>query len=107
MKVLSVVLLSVVLLSIGGAAGCAPAKEPSRPTVSLRIRGGPSDATVIIDDEPLGSLEFVAAHGVALPPGVHLLTVRAPGYFPWDREVDAKLGSPAIVLEVALIPLPD
>ncbi|HXN31745.1 MAG TPA: PEGA domain-containing protein [Polyangiaceae bacterium] len=87
--------------------GCEPAKEPNRPTVSLRIRGGPPAATVVIDDEPLGSLEFVAAHGVALPPGIHHVTVTARGYFPWDREVDARLGAAPIALEVALTPIPD
>jgi hypothetical protein len=87
--------------------GCEPAKEPNRPTVSLRIRGGPPAATVIIDDEPIGSLEFVAAHGVALPAGVHYVTVQARGYFAWDEEVDAKIGSGPIALEVALTPVPD
>src|SRR5271165_4561776 len=88
-------------------AGCEPAREPNRPTVSLRIRGKPPAATVIIDCEPLGSLEFVAAHGVALPPGVHHVTVQAVGYFPWDREVLAIVGSAPIALEVALTPIPD
>jgi hypothetical protein len=88
-------------------AGCEPAREPSRPTVSLRLRGGPPGATVIVDDEPLGSLEFVAAHGVALPPGVHHVTVIAVGYFPWDREIVAKTGSAPIALEVALERVPD
>ena len=88
-------------------AGCEPAKQPTQPTVSLRMHGTPVDATVIIDDEPLGSLEFVAAHGVALPPGIHYVTVSAPGFFPWDREVTAKLGSGVISLEVALTRVPD
>jgi hypothetical protein len=86
---------------------CQPPRKPSRPTVSLRIRGGPPTATVIMDDEPLGSLEFVAAHGVALPAGVHHVTIKEQGYFPWDREVDAPLGSGPIVLEVALTRIPD
>jgi hypothetical protein len=86
---------------------CEPAKEPSQPTVSLRMRGAPPDATVVIDDEPLGSLEFVAGRGVALPPGVHHVTVEAQGYFPWDREVEAKPGSAPIALEVALTRVPD
>jgi hypothetical protein len=88
--------------------GCEPAKEASQPTVSLRFLGtGPPSATVIIDDEPLGTLEFVAAHGVALPPGVHHVTVKAQGYFPWDREVVAPVGSAPIALEVALTQVPD
>ena len=69
-----------------------PAQSPTPPTVSLRMQGTPADATVIIDDEALGTLDFVAAHGVALPPGVHHVTVKAAGYFPWDREVEAEAG---------------
>jgi hypothetical protein len=88
-------------------AGCEPAKQPSQVTVSLRMRGTPSEATVIIDDEPLGSLEFVSAHGVALPPGVHYVTVTAPGFFPWDHEVVAKEGAGPIALVVALTRVPD
>ena len=87
--------------------GCEPAKGPAQPTISLRMRGTPAEATVVIDDEPLGSLEFVAAHGVALPPGVHYVTVTAPGFFPWDHEVVAKPGSAPISLEVALTRVPD
>jgi hypothetical protein len=87
--------------------GCEPARGPSAPTVSLRMRGTPPDAMVTIDDEPLGSLEFVAAHGVALPPGVHWVTVKAQGYFPWDREVDAKSRSAPLALEVTLTKVPD
>ncbi len=93
--------------SLGVTPACAPANVPAQPTVSLRMHGGPAAAAVIVDEEALGSLEFVAAHGVALPPGVHHVTVKADGYFPWDREVEAKPGSPPIVLEVAPIPRPD
>ena len=98
---------SLGVASLCAGVSCQPASAPARPTISLRLRGSPPDATVIVDDEPLGSLEFVAARGVALPPGVHHLTVKARGFFPWDREVVAKPGSPAIVLEVAPVPVPD
>ena len=96
-----------------GAAGaalaaCQPAQSASsQPTISLRIRGTPAGATVIIDEEALGTLDFVSAHGVALPPGVHHVTVKATGYFPSDLAVDAKPGSPPVALEIALIPVPD
>jgi hypothetical protein len=86
---------------------CAPAVVPASSTVSLRLRGQPARASVIIDDEPVGTLDFVAARGVALPPGMHHVTVAAEGYFPWDREVDAKAGSLPIRLEVTLTPVPD
>ena len=90
-----------------GLAACQPAEVPRKPTVSLRMQGTPPDATVIIDEEVLGSLDLVAAHGVALPPGVHRVTVKATGYFPWDREVKAELGQGPIRLDVALTPVPD
>jgi hypothetical protein len=101
-----------VLASFAIAAGlsaCAgpPAESARRPTVSLRMQGTPPDAAVIIDEETVGQLEFVAAHGVALPPGVHHVTVKATGYFPWDREVNAKEGSAPIRLDVVLTPVPD
>ena len=98
---------------LGGLAAllllsCAPAESPGQqPTVSLRMTGAPADAVVVIDDEAVGTLELVQAHGVALPVGVHHITVKAEGYFPWDKEVEAKLGSEPIRLDAKLTPVPD
>jgi len=71
------------------------------------MTGTPADAMVIIDEEAVGSLDLVAAHGVALPVGVHHVTVKAAGYFPWDREVTAEPGKTLVRFEVALTPVPD
>jgi hypothetical protein len=90
-----------------GAVACRPPENPQRPSVSLRLRGGPPDAAVIVDEEAVGQLDFVAARGVALPLGVHHVTVKATGYFPWDREVEAKEGTGPIRLDVTLVPVPD
>ena len=96
------------LLALGLAlAACAPAAAPAHPTVSVRMHGTPAEATVVIDDEVVGSLELVAARGVAVPPGVHHVTVKADGYFPWDHEVEARLGQGPVKLEVALVAVPD
>ena len=92
---------------VGALGACQPAQSAHQPTVSLRIKGTPASATVIIDEEALGSLDFVAAHGVALPPGTHHVTVKAAGYFPSDTAVEAKAGAGPVALEVALIPVPD
>ncbi|MGD0530013.1 MAG: PEGA domain-containing protein [Polyangiaceae bacterium] len=89
------------------ASACRPPLVAAKPKVSLRMAGTPADATVIIDDEVVGSLDLVAAHGVALPVGVHHVTVKASGYFPSDREVKAVEGQAPIRLEVALTPVPD
>jgi hypothetical protein len=88
-------------------AACEPAQAPPPVTVSLRLDGTPADATVVIDDLVLGPLSFVASHGVALPPGLHHVTVTADGYFPWDRAVEAKPGGALIRLQVALVQVPD
>jgi hypothetical protein len=88
-------------------AGCAPARSAGAPTVSLRVQGAPPGATVAIDDNALGTFDFVSAHGVALAPGTHRITVAASGYFPWDRAVEAKAGSEPILLQVTLVPVPD
>jgi|SRR5580658_7726783 hypothetical protein len=100
----AVVVVTLVALS---ASSCAQPQTPQLPTVSLRMAGRPPEAAVIIDEEEVGTLDLVAAHGVALPPGLHHVTVIAHGYFPWDREVEAKPGSPPIELEVTLTPVPD
>jgi PEGA domain len=81
--------------------------------VSLQMRGTPPDATVTIDDRIVGSLALLSAHGVALPPGKHRISVEARGYLPFDRIVvapaSADPASPArpIPLDVALVPVPD
>jgi hypothetical protein len=71
------------------------------------MTGAPSEAVVVIDDEAVGTLELVMAHGVALPVGMHHITVKAEGYFPLDKEVEAKLGSGPIRLDAKLMPVPD
>jgi hypothetical protein len=88
-------------------SACRPPLVAATPKVSLRMTGTPAEATVIIDEEAVGSLDRVAAHGVALPVGVHHVTVKAAGYFPWDREVTAEEGKSPIRFEVALTPIPD
>jgi PEGA domain len=77
-------------------------------TVSLRVAGaGPRNASVTVDDQFVGTLEFVQARGVALPPGVHHVTIEAPGYLPFDKAIEAREGDPPIRLDVKLVAVPD
>ncbi|MDC0681912.1 MULTISPECIES: PEGA domain-containing protein [Sorangium] len=87
-----------------GLSACV-ARTPA--TVSLRVKGNVPDASVTIDDQYIGALAYVAAHGVALPPGAHRITVEKAGYFAWDRLVEARSGAPPIHLQVQLTPVPD
>jgi hypothetical protein len=86
---------------------CRPPLTAQKAKVSLRMHGSPADAVVIIDDQAVGTLDLIQARGVALPVGVHHVTVKAQGYFPWDREVEAVEGAGPVRLEVALVPVPD
>jgi hypothetical protein len=87
-------------------AGCGPAR--GRAAVSLKVSRAadtPRDASVTIDEEYIGPLYYVAAHGVRLPVGQHRITVEKEGYFPWDKLVEAD--RQPIHLEVELVPIPD
>jgi hypothetical protein len=92
--------LSVAALTALALGGC-----PSTAKTSLRVGGAPPDASVTIDDQYVGVFAFVAAHGVALPPGKHRITVEKPGYFPWDKLVEGH--GDLIRLDVALIKIPE
>jgi len=90
--------------------GCPPAAAPAPKMVSLRFTGTPENASVFVDDILLGPLDVVTARGVAVPAGVHHVTVQAEGYFPDDRVVEAPptAGPPTpIVLTFALKKLPE
>jgi hypothetical protein len=96
-------------LSLGAAPlwviGCM---HPLRAAVSLAVvrhAHTPADATVTIDEEYIGLLGYVAAHGVRLPVGEHRITVERDGYFPFDTTVTA--GREPIRLEIELVPVPD
>jgi hypothetical protein len=98
---------AIVLVGLFLVGGCQPPRTARLPTVSLRLRGAPPEATVIIDDNAIGTFDFVAAQGVALPLGTHRITVAASGYFPWDHTVEAQASSGPISLQVTLLPVPD
>ncbi len=59
---------------------------------------------MLIDEEYIGPLGYVAARGVRLPMGKHRITVEKPGYFPWDRLVESDRD--AIHLDIQLEPIP-
>jgi PEGA domain len=95
----------VIAILLGACPGCGP--QP-RAAISLSMayeKKTPPDASVSIDEQYIGPLGYVAAHGVRLPEGEHRISVTKPGYFPWDRLVTA--GRDPIKLDVTLEPVPD
>ncbi len=81
-------------LALASATACEVSfPHAARPTASLRLKGvppTPPDAVVTIDEERVGPIAVVAVRGVALREGTHQVTVESPGFFPWDRLVEAK-----------------
>lgn len=97
--------IGFVIAILFGVWGCGP--QP-RAAVSLSLAYAaktPPDASVSIDEQYIGPLGYVAAHGVRLPEGEHRISVTKAGFFPWDRLVTA--GMQPIKLEVTLEPVPD
>jgi hypothetical protein len=88
-------------------ACCGPGLY-GKAAVSLQMKRSattPADASVTIDEEYIGPLGYVAAHGVRLPVGQHRISVEKEGYFPWDQLVEAD--RKPIHLDVTLEPIPD
>jgi hypothetical protein len=78
-----------------------------RSAVSMKVartKSTPRDASVYIDEEFIGPLYYVAAHGVRLPTGKHRITITRDGYFPWDREVEADRQPISLNVELVMIP---
>ena len=95
------------LLLALAVSGCG-SSGVGQAAVSLKVQRSaqtPKNASVSIDENYIGPLSIVAAHGVRLPVGTHRVTVEKDGYFPFDRLVTADRDD--ILLEVTLEPIPD
>jgi len=62
----------------------AASVDPTDANVGLEVSSTPTDASLVLDDQPRGSLLRV----VALAPGVHTVTVQAPDAIPEARQVE-------------------
>jgi hypothetical protein len=105
--------LAFALVSAGTTIACRPPAAPAPRMVSLRFAGTPENASVFVDDILVGPLDVVKARGIAVPAGIHHITVQAEGHFADDRVIDAKApeAAPAaatpVVLTFALKKLPE
>ncbi len=84
---------------------CGPGLKSAVSLRMQRAEPSPKDASVYIDEEYIGPLYYVAAHGVRLPTGTHRVSVLADGYFPWDRLVESD--REPLMLRVVLVPVPE
>jgi hypothetical protein len=95
----------VVAIVLALCSGCGPQPVAAVSMSLSYAKKTPADASVSIDEQYVGPLGYVAAHGVRLPEGEHRISVTKAGYFPWDRLIVAD--SNPIKLDVELEPIPD
>ena len=93
----AVCLLATTLVGCGGPATYA--------VHFTRHPKTPGNASVIIDEQYVGPLAYVAGRGVRVSAGEHRISIEKDGYFPYDQLVEAENGT--INLEVELTPIPD
>jgi len=94
--------LPLTLLALAASA-CGP---PATYAVHFqRAAKTPGNASVIVDEQYIGPLSYVAAHGIRVEAGEHRISIEKDGYFPYDQRVEAEDG--IIQLDVELTPIPD
>jgi len=80
------------LLSIGVA--CAHSLPDGG---GLRVDCNLTDATVWIDDVPVGNASSWKAEGRQIRAGFHRIEIRRPGYYSVFKEVDLPVGGKSVV----------
>ena len=95
----------LIAIVLAACPGCGPALRAAVSMSMSYAKPTPGDASVSIDEQYIGPLGYVAAHGGRLPEGQHRISVTKAGYFPWDRLVTSSRDP--IKLDVTLEPIPD
>lgn len=88
------------VLFVGGCGSVAAAPTPAQ----LRIIAEPENASVYVDERFAASARRLAVRPHPLSPGLHRITVQAPGYFPHDVALHLPAG--VTTVEIALRPIP-
>jgi len=94
-----------IAIAVALLSGCAGDLKAAVSLKVVRSPETPRDASVVIDEQYIGPLGIVAAHGVRLPVGEHRISVEKNGFFPFDQLVSADRDD--ILLRVKLEPVPD
>ena len=90
-------------LSSALCSGCGMQGRPTLPA-RLRIIAEPATAAVYVDDHFVASAQVFDARPQEARPGVHHITLEAPGYFPHDLELDLPSGTTTVRIHLRPIP---
>ncbi|MCS6797570.1 MAG: hypothetical protein NZ898_03405 [Myxococcota bacterium] len=96
-------LLLVACASGAWLAACGGRQTAPEPAW-LRVIAEPPTARVWIDEELAGIARVLAVRPARLQPGVHIVTIDAPGHFPHDLRLDLAPG--VTTVRVRLRPVP-
>jgi hypothetical protein len=69
----------------------------SAPAIGFRVESNVPDATVVVDDVPIGTTHDWSAPGRQIHAGFHRVEVRHPGYYSFFQEIDLPAGQVAVV----------
>jgi len=96
----------VILVTIGGLAGCTPLDDvrPPPQAAELAVVAEPENATVYVNERFAGTAQVLADRPEVLSPGVHFVTIRAPGYFPHDLRLELPPGRTTVRIRLRPIP---
>jgi hypothetical protein len=87
--------LVLLLFATIGIASCAPALPEGG---GVRIDCNLTDASVWIDDVPMGNASTWKAEGRQIRAGFHRVEIRRPGYYSVFKEIDLPAGGQALVV---------
>jgi len=87
--------LALILFASVGVASCAHALPEGG---GVRVDCNLTDATVWIDDVPMGNASTWKAAGHQIRAGFHRVEIRRPGYYSVFKEIDLPAGGQALVV---------
>jgi len=95
--------VAAALLAVGG---CTPLESPAPgpPPAELAVVAEPETASVYVNERFAGTATVLAARPEKLVPGVHFVTIRAPGFFPHDLRLELPPGRTTVRIRLRPIP---
>jgi hypothetical protein len=89
------VLLAPLLLAPFWVASCAHTLPEGG---GFRVECNVTDATVLIDDVPVGEASGWKSDGRQIRAGFHRVEIRRPGYYSVFKEIDLPVGGQSVVV---------
>jgi hypothetical protein len=90
----------VLALALGGGVLWQKGFFSSGPAIAVQVEG-PAEAEVRVDGKLVGVARAGKTRQFAAAPGVHVVRVEAPGYWPYDKPVETVTGGEPVAVRLA------